>query len=114
MITELFPAIDRKDLAAFKSCLSDDCLFRFGNQPQVQGSESIGDIVGGFFNSIQSLNHDLIHSWSIEDGIVCHGIVTYTKHDGTSLSVPFCNIFRFKQSKISEYLIFVDTSQLYR
>jgi len=114
MITELFYAIDRKDLAAFKSCLSDDCLFRFGNQPQVRGRESIGDIVAGFFNSIQSLRHDLIHSWSIEDGFVCHGMVTYTRYDGTSLSVPFCNLCKFKQSKIGEYLIFVDISRLYR
>jgi hypothetical protein len=111
---ELFASIDARNIEKFVSFLDADCDFRFGNLPAVTGIDSISDFVGGFFASVASLRHDLNEFWLMPDGAVCHGTVSYTRHDGSVLSVPFANIFKTRNLKIVEYLIFADTSQLYQ
>ncbi len=113
IIESLFAVIDEKNTHQFVRFLDDNCSFRFGNMPTVSGINNIEDFVGGFFDSIHSLKHDIEDLWDIPDGIVCHGSVSYTRHDKSVLTVPFSNIFKIKDEKIYAYLIFADTSQLY-
>ena len=113
MIKELFRTIDDKDPVKLSSFLSPDCTFRFGNLPAVAGVEVIQDFVAGFFDSIESLSHEIEDSWNIPGGLVCHGHVSYTRKDGSVLTVPFANIPKLGDAGISEYQIFADTSQLY-
>ncbi len=112
-IAELFVFIDMKNTERFASCLSADCSFRFGNMPAVVGVDSISEFVSGFFDSIAALKHDVTDIWMLPDGAVCHGMVSYTRHDQSVLSVPFSNIFKVDNGEICEYLVFADTSQLY-
>ncbi|UCB54900.1 MAG: nuclear transport factor 2 family protein [Thiotrichales bacterium] len=114
MISDLFAAIDGKDVKNFLTFLSSDCVFRFGNLPAVKGREEIRNFVTGFFDSIDSLSHEIEQSWDTPDGLVCHGRVSYTRKDGSVLTVPFANIFKLDNSGIAEYLVFADTSQLYQ
>jgi len=113
MILELFKAIDDKDTSKFVSFLAPDCIFRFGNGPTVVGVSDIKQYVGGFFDSISAVSHYILDVWDVPAGKVCHGLVSYTRNDGTVLTVPFSNIFKINAKGIFEYLIFADTSQLY-
>ena len=113
MIDELFSAIDSKNIEKFVSLLADNCIFRFGNMPEVTGIDNITEFVGGFFNSIASLKHELHARWAVEDTTICHGMVSYTRLNGSVLTVPFCNVLTSTDSGICDYLIFADTSQLY-
>ena len=113
MLTALFEAIDNKDPVTFTSFLSPDCCFRFGNLPQVRGATDIQGFVASFFNSIAALSHRIEEHWEIPGGLVCHGQVTYTRVDGSTLSVPFANIFKLDVVGICDYAIFADTSALY-
>ena len=113
MIPRLFRAIDSKDLKTFASFLSPECVSRFGNGPAVEGVNNIEQYVRGFFDSIRSLSHELVEVWEVTGGIVCHGRVSYTRHNGTVLTIPFAKIFSMKNNAIAEYLIFADTSTLY-
>jgi len=111
-LKHLFSSIDEKDVNNFSALLTEDCSFRFGNSPTVFGKENVASFVSAFFDSIDSLSHTLIESSSLPDRLFCHGIVSYTRHDQSVLSVPFSNIFKLKGDLISEYLIFADTSAL--
>lgn len=113
MINALFAAIDAKDSQTFSDFLTDDCVFRFGNQAAVEGLEAVQAYVTYFFDSVQALSHTLLQQWETEDGVVCHGTVTYTRHDGSLLTVPFCNVLNMRAGRVYEYLIFADTSELY-
>lgn len=112
-IVELLTSVDEKNIEKFLSFLSDDCSFRFGNLPAVQGVDGISEFVGGFFDSIESLQHDISDIWIVPGGAVCHGIVSYTRHDKSVLSIPFSNVLKSDNGKVYEYLIFADTTQLY-
>ncbi|WP_430460360.1 nuclear transport factor 2 family protein [Thalassolituus sp. LLYu03] len=113
MIQALFAAIDRKDADAFSAFLTDDCVFRFGNQPAVSGRADVQAYVTGFFSSVQALSHRIDQRWHTGDAVICHGAVTYTRHDGSLLTVPFCNVLNLAGDLVREYLIFADTSALY-
>ena len=45
--------------------------------------------------------------------MICRGEVTYTRLDGSTLSVPFVNVLKLEGSLIRDYLIYADTSELY-
>ena len=113
MIKELFAAIDKKDADKFATFLTRDCVFRFGNMPEIVGQDAVRGFVAGFFDSISAISHDIHDTWHIPDGVICHGKVTYVRKDGSTLSVPFANVLKTDAQRISDYLIFADTSKLY-
>ena len=110
---QLFQSIDNQDVDAFTAHISDDVVFRFGNADLVEGKAAVRDLVTGFFSSIKGLQHKLECVWHVDNGIICHGNVTYTRHDSSTLNVPFANVFEMHNGVIEKYLIFVDTSELY-
>ena len=110
---QLFQSIDQQDVEAFLAFLTDDVLFRFGNTDPASGKASVGEAVSGFFGSINGLSHDLAEVWDEEDAVICQGSVTYTRHDKTTLTVPFVNILKLDADLIKEYLIYIDISGLY-
>ena len=112
-LEDIFKTIDSRDAAGFAHYFSDIGKFRFANSPVVTGKQAIQQFVDGFFTSIAALEHQLIENWPIEDGQVCHGLVTYTRHDQTTLSIPFALVVKFDKAGISEYLIFADTAKLF-
>jgi SnoaL-like domain len=112
-LDELFQKIDAKDTAGFLSFLTPGARFRFGNAALLQGRQAIGEAVGAFFASISASRHHLLHTWSIDDAVICQGEVRYTRKDNSTLTVPFVNIFRMQGRQIDQYLIYADITPLY-
>lgn len=112
-VDALFAAVDRMDHVAFADLLAPDALFRYGNSAPVHGRAAIKDIVADFFSALQGLNDRIEDRWILPDTVIVTGTVTYTRHDGSTLQVPFANILRLRDSRIFQYLIFVDNSALF-
>lgn len=112
-IGRLLAAIDARDAQAFAAFLTSDASFRFGNHPAVRGREAIAATVGDFFRAIKTVSHRLEEQWSLPDVVVCTGMVTYTRHDGSTLEVPFANVLKVRADGIHDYRIFVDNSALF-
>ncbi len=112
----LFAAVDARDAAAFVDLLTPDAQFTFGNAPTVVGAEAIGIAAGQFFAAIASCRHRLRHTLTGTGSaaIACEGIVTYMRHDSSSISVPFANVFELRGEKIAAYRVYIDNSQLFR
>ena len=110
---ELFKAIDAKDAERFASFIAADGTFVFANAPAMTGRAAIRDAVAGFFASIRGLSHE-VHSVAQEGSQVwSRGIVTYVRHDGSSLTAPFCNYFEMENGGVRHYQIYVDASALH-
>ena len=111
----LFAAIDARDAAAFADRLTPDARFTFGNAPTVIGAEAIGIAAGQFFAAIASCRHRLLRTIKGKESaaIACEGIVTYTRHNGSAVSVPFANVFELRGEKIAAYRIYIDNSPLF-
>jgi hypothetical protein len=109
----LFRTIDGSDAAGFVDFLTPDAQFRFGNAPTIQGTAEIGAAVTGFFGTIRSSQHRLVQSWGAGESAGCEGEVTYTRLDGSVVTVPFANVFQFSGDKVSSYHIYIDISTLF-
>jgi ketosteroid isomerase-like protein len=109
----VFAVIDAGDAAGFVAFLTPDAQFRFGNAPVVVGSEAILAAAAGFFAAIASSRHRLLRTWNGAAIAACEGEVTYTRHDGSTLSVPFANVFELRGEKIAAYRIYIDNSSLF-
>jgi ketosteroid isomerase-like protein len=109
----LFAAIDAMDTDAFIAMLTPDAEFQFGNAPPVQTRNLIGESVDGFFSTIAGLRHDLHNVVDNGPLLACEGSVTYTRHDGTTVTLPFADVFEFDGDLIAGYRIYMDIGPVY-
>lgn len=113
-IPALFAAIDRMDADAFVSYIEPNGSFTFGNGPAAVGTEAIRQAVGGFFLSIGGLKHSLRQVWEVPGHALVQGEVTYTRQDGSRITLPFFDVFALGASgKIAQYLIYMDVNPLF-
>ena len=109
----LFAAIDSMDSDAFVAFLTADAEFRFGSAPAVAGREAIRAAVDGFFSTIAALSHRVTATFPGGGSLACEGEVTYTRHDGRKVVLPFADVFEFDGELITNYKIYMDISPLY-
>ena len=111
---DMFEVVDAMDGARFAGHFTESGVFRFGNLPPVVGRSSIEEFITGFFASIGGISHQFDDCWTVaEDRAICAGEVTYVRHDGSKLTVPWATVSRFEGGLLAEYQAYVDTSQLY-
>jgi len=79
----------------------------------VEGKKSIYEYIDAFFKAIKTIGHSELEVWERADVSFVNGKVTYTRLDGTQLAVYYSNTFKMKDNLIQEYLIHVDTSELF-
>lgn len=113
LLRGLFDAIDAKDTQAFGGFLTDDCVFRFGSAPPIAGRPEIEAAVTSFFESIAGLEHVLGKTMAEDETLVVEGEVTYRRHDGREVPLPFANILRLDGDRIGDYRIYTDLGPLY-
>lgn len=110
---EMFSRSDAKDVDGWTALMTEDIHFVFGNGEPIDGRDKVHATIAGFFDSIQAIKHDVLEAWVVEDKLIQKLQVTYTRLDGSVLSVPAANILTRRDGLISEYLIYVDNSALY-
>lgn len=110
---KLFVSIDAMDTEGFLGFIAPDAQFRFGSTPPVQGHAGIRAAVESFFSSFAALSHKQQRLVAEGDTVVCEGEVTYTRHDASTVTLPFCNVFEVKDGLISLYRIYIDVAPLY-
>lgn len=112
-VEKIGKTIDAKDSSGFAAFITEDGIFRFGNQPEVKGRKAIDDYVAAFFNMIKKSEHTLINLWDNEDAITWQGQVLYTRLDGKQVTINFVNILYMKGDLASDYLIYIDNTPLF-
>lgn len=112
-LRELFAAIDSRDSERFAAFLTAGAEFRFGSAPAVVGREAIREAVEGFFSTIAGLSHAVNYSAADGDTLICEGEVTYTRHDGSRVALPFADVLRTEDGLFSTYRIYMDIGPLY-
>lgn len=110
---KLFASIDSMDTESFLRFIDEDATFRFGSSPPVTGRDGIGASVNDFFSMFAALRHDLMRVVADDNTIVCEGEVTYTRHDGSKITLPFANIFEVENGLIALYRIYIDIGPLF-
>jgi hypothetical protein len=113
-IAEMYRKVDAMDTNGFVSLFTEDGVFRWANMLPVVGKKNITAFLDGFFQSIRAIRHTDLEYWDVPGIKFATGNVNYTRHNDSLLRVPFSVILKFKGELVHEFLIFVDTSELYQ
>jgi len=113
-VEDMYGIVDTMNAVQLAELMTRDAIFRFANIPAVQGKEAIVGFLENFFQSIKGIAHSELEDWKTGNTRFATGIVTYTRHDDSELSVPFSVILKMQGDLINEYLVFVDASELYK
>ena len=109
----LFGRGEGMDSEGFISFFTDKPMYQFGNGEPCLTKAAIKDSVDGFFGSVDALYHDVRNTWEIGDTVFVEMDVTYWRKDGTSITLPCCDILRFEGDKIQELRIYEDANPLF-
>lgn len=86
-------AVDQKNAAGFAAVFAEDGRLRFGNQPPIVGRANIEEAIAQFFLAMVDLRHEFTAISLDGDTLFLEALVTYTRHDGASLTVPAMTVF---------------------
>jgi len=111
-VSDLYAAVDHKDVVALGGFLADDVAFKLGNLDAIYGKQAVLGANSSFFKSIAEMAHSIDGVWAMGNEIICAGYVQYKRLDKSELSIPFSTILKLRDRRISEYQVYVDISPL--
>jgi ketosteroid isomerase-like protein len=106
--------LDTKDVVAYAAFLADDVSIQFGNALAVTGKQAVVGMLGGYWQSFKSIEHDLTNIYGTDKAYVLEALNHYERHDGkkvTIRAVAFTD--KNKDGLVTSVRIFGDTSPLF-
>ena len=79
----------------------------------MQGRSAIEQAVRQVFASIRRSRHRLVRVWPAAGAVALEGVVTYTRLDGSEITLPFADTVVLRGDRIAEYYIYLDIAPLY-
>jgi hypothetical protein len=110
---DLFADIDSMEPDAFAQHLAGDVRFVFGNADPVIGRDAVRDTWAGFCDGIAGVSHEVIEQWNNGPATIVESVVTYTRKDTSTISLPVVTIYRGAGELIEDYRIFMDVAPLF-
>jgi ketosteroid isomerase-like protein len=109
----VFAAFDAKDVATLASLVSDDVRIRLGNTEEARGKPAFVEAAQAFVASVAAFHHQVLNVWRDGDVLIVQLDVRYTRHDGSEVTLPCCNVFRLGDGLLIDYRSYMDISPVY-
>jgi ketosteroid isomerase-like protein len=109
----MFDALGRGDIEHMVQFMTDDVVTTFGNFPELTEKSAFHNMFHDIAESISAVRNDIHDLWQVHqvsDVLVARMTVTYTRHDGSTISLPCCNVFRMRAKLVSHYAVYVGIS----
>jgi ketosteroid isomerase-like protein len=110
---QMLEALDADGVPGLFPWLQDDVRFRFAGYPAGQGRDNFATTWAAMATPVIRLHHEILQTWELGQEAICRGEVCYELDDGRTVRAPFVNVFRLRDGRISEYLIYVDASAVF-
>ena len=111
VIMDVFATMDGGDLDGMVEHMADDVTTQFGNNAEIYGKAAFRALFNEVGQAISGLRHDLLDLWhAVEDFDVwvVQLSVSYRLSDGSTATLPCCNVFRMRGDLICEYRVYMD------
>ncbi len=112
-VRDYWLSIDALDMERFLSFFTPDCTMGFGSYPLVHGLEGVRGMIAPVFAGVAGMRHRRVGLWVEEDATLARGEVTYTRHDQSTVTLPFMTYFHFAQGRIQWTHVYIDIAPLY-
>lgn len=112
-VRDYWLSIDALDMDRFLSFFAPDCTMGFGSYPLVHGLEGVRAMIAPVFAGVAGMRHQRLGLWIDDDATVARGEVTYTRHDRSTVTIPFMTHFVFAEGRIRSTHVYIDIAPLY-
>ncbi|GHB43562.1 hypothetical protein GCM10007094_36230 [Pseudovibrio japonicus] len=109
---QLYKAVDSLSAEGVGAFLTPNVRFQLGNFDEIVGYDAVVEANRAFFQSIVAMSHTIKDAWTVDENVICTGYVHYTRHDKSTLQIPFSAVLKLKDNLISDYQVYVDVSPL--
>ena len=109
----LFSRGEAFDADGFASFFADAPVYQFGNAPVQTDRAGIARSSQAFFDGIQAVYHGIKAVWEVGDVAVVEMDVAYWRPDGSRVTLPCADVFRFDGPRIAELRIFMDAAPVF-
>ncbi|MDV2996895.1 MAG: hypothetical protein N4J56_006600 [Chroococcidiopsis sp. SAG 2025] len=112
-VREYFVTVDKLNVDNIIANFVENGQFRFGNAEPVVGKEAIRDALVKFFSAIKAMHHENVGLWLGDSSAVFEAEVTYTRQDGTTVTLPCVSILRFRDNFIYDFRMVMDAAPVF-
>jgi ketosteroid isomerase-like protein len=113
-VKNYFADVDTLDVDRFLSWLTDDIVVQWANADPYVGKEQVGGAIGGFYEFIDGMQHELLQVYRGLDGeAIAEANVFYTRKDGQRVRVRAMTALRQAGELISELRVYLDTAPVF-
>ena len=113
----LYAAADARDARAWSDSLTADAWVRFGNGRPVTGREAVRAAFAELYASVLGIQHEIVGEWRAGDVLVVEADVTFTRGDGSDVTLPTVTVYRLAPGPSGELArraqIFMDVSPVF-
>jgi hypothetical protein len=110
---DLYAKVDAMDAAGFAAAFTSDGVFKYGNWPEVQGRAAIEAMCADFFKGIAGIHHRIVREYRDGDSRLLEFEATYTRHDGSTVSLPAVTRFLMDGELARHSQVFMDVNPLF-
>ncbi|WP_158220925.1 nuclear transport factor 2 family protein [Kineosporia sp. R_H_3] len=112
-VRAVYDDADSLDAAAFAARFAPDASFAMGNNPPLTGPAEIEAGLKGFFGLIAGMRHDFSHRYTVGSVEVMEAAVTYTRLDGSTVTVPGASVTERSGDVITAMRAYIDVAPLF-
>lgn len=109
-VADAFRAVDEMRLDDFAALFTPDGSMTFGNGEPSVGPEACRAALGGFYELLLGVRHELLGAWIVDDVSINEAIVHYTMRDSSVVSLPATSILRWDGDRVREWRIYMDVA----
>jgi len=112
-LKDLYRKVDAMDAKGFADVFLPDGVLQWANAEPLRGPAPIEQTIAGFFGTIAGLRHEFVNVVEHGEHVFFEARVTYTRKDGSHVSVNACTTFRRNGDKVAHCSVYVDLAPLY-
>lgn len=112
-IRDYYDDVDNMRMDEFIAWHSSDVRVRFGNNPEAQGHEQVRGAIGHFWDEIEGLRHNIVHSWEVDDTAVVEALIDYTRKDGQVVTIPCTTMLHRAGDEVDSVRIYMDAAPIF-
>ncbi len=112
-IEEYFTDVDAMNLDAFIERHTDDAVVNINDNPPANGKDEIRATIGGFWEMIGGLRHDIRNRYEDGDTTILESDVIYTRKDGQEVTVKTVSILHRDGDKVDRLAFYNDPSPIF-
>lgn len=112
-VEDYFADVDAMRLDAFVDRHTDDAVVSFANNPPARGKDEIRAAIGGFWELIDGLSHEIKHRYEDGDTVILESLVTYRRKDGSDVTVPSASFLHRDGELVDRLTFYIDLAPVF-